>query len=40
MVHFLTSTGAAGMGSSIIMLVAMLAIFYFMLIRPENKRKK
>ena len=40
MVHFLTSTGAAGMGSSILMLVAMLAIFYFMLIRPENKRKK
>ena len=40
MVHFLTSTGAAGMGSSIIMLVAMLAIFYVMLIRPENKRKK
>ncbi|MBR4090963.1 MAG: preprotein translocase subunit YajC [Mogibacterium sp.] len=28
------------MGGSIIMLVAMLAIFYFMLIRPENKRKK
>ncbi|MBQ8835248.1 MAG: preprotein translocase subunit YajC [Oscillospiraceae bacterium] len=44
MFHLLTSTGAgtgtAGMGSSIIMLVAMLAIFYFMLIRPENKRKK
>ena len=40
MVHFLTSTGAAGMGSSIIMLVIMPAIFYFMLIRPENKRKK
>ena len=40
MVHFLTSTGAAGMGSSIIMLVAMLAIFYFMLIRPDNKRTK
>ena len=42
MFHFLTttSTGTAGMGSSIIMLVAMLAIFYFMLIRPENKRKK
>ena len=38
--HFLTATGAAGMSSSIIMLVAMLAIFYFMLIRPENKRKK
>ena len=39
--HFLTeAAGAAGMSSSIIMLVAMLAIFYFMLIRPENKRKK
>ena len=25
---------------SIVMLVAMFAIFYFMLIRPENKRKK
>ena len=41
MFHVLTTTGAnAGMGSSIFMLVAMLAIFYFMLIRPENKRKK
>ena len=38
--HFLTATGAAGMSSSITMLVAMLAIFQFMLIRPENKRKK
>ena len=28
------------MSSTIIMLIAMLAIFYFMLIRPENKRKK
>ena len=41
MFHILTTTDAsASMGSSIIMLVAMLAIFYFMLIRPENKRKK
>ena len=42
MTNFLTATGSAGagMGSSVIMLVAMLAIFYFMLIRPENKRKK
>ena len=41
MFHVLTTTGTnAGMGSSIFMLVAMLAIFYFMLIRPENKRKK
>ena len=26
--------------SMIVMLVVMLAVFYFMLIRPENKRKK
>ena len=38
--NFLTATGTAGMSSSIIMMVAMIAIFYFMLIRPENKRKK
>ena len=29
-----------GMGSTILMLVMMIAVFYFMLIRPENKRKK
>ncbi len=42
MVNFLTTTEAAatGMGGSMIMLVAMFAIMYFMLIRPENKRKK
>ncbi len=41
MLNFLTEVPAgAGMSSSIIMIVAMLAIFYFMLIRPENKRKK
>ena len=41
MFHVLTTTGAnAGMGSCIFMLIAMLAVFYFMLIRPENKRKK
>ena len=41
MIQFLEATAAAGgMGSSIIMIVAMLGIFYFMLIRPENKRKK
>jgi len=28
------------LGSPIIMIVVMIAIFYFMLIRPENKRKK
>ena len=25
---------------SIILLVAMIAVFYFLIIRPENKRKK
>ena len=39
MVNFLTA-GATGMGSTVIMLVLMVAVFYFMLIRPENKRKK
>ena len=34
-----TATGA-GMGSTLLMMVLMIAIFYFMLIRPENKRKK
>ena len=41
MIQFLETTApTGGMGSSILMIVAMLAIFYFMLIRPENKRKK
>ena len=41
MIHFLETTATpGGMGSSILMIVAMLGIFYFMLIRPENKRKK
>ena len=35
------TTGAGtGMGSTIIMIVLMIAIFYFLMIRPENKRKK
>ena len=38
--NFLTATPAGGMGSTMIMMVMMVAIFYFMLIRPENKRKK
>ena len=33
-------TGAAGGGMSLIMIVAMIAVFYFLMIRPENKRKK
>ena len=38
--HFLTEIPGGGTGSYLIMIVAMLAVFYFMLIRPENKRKK
>ena len=39
--NFLTATPAAGgMGSTVFMLVMMLAIMYFVMIRPENKRKK
>ena len=42
MFNFLEATLNAGasMTSTIIMLVIMFGIFYFMLIRPENKRKK
>ena len=41
MLNFLTATPTpGGMASPLIMMVLMLAIFYFMLIRPENKRKK
>ncbi len=42
MLHFLEATAApaGNMMSTLIMLGAMLVIFYFMLIRPENKRKK
>ena len=38
-----STSGAAsgtGMGSMILMIVLMIAIFYFLMIRPENKRKK
>ena len=38
--NFLTATATTGMGSTVFMLVAMLAIMYFIMIRPENKRKK
>lgn len=39
--NFLTAPSPAGsLFSTVLMLVMMLAIFYFMLIRPENKRKK
>ena len=41
MLYFLTEADpTASMTSTIIMLVLMVAVFYFLLIRPENKRKK
>ena len=40
MYHFLTDTGSAGMMSSLVMIAIMFAVMYFILIRPENKRKK
>ena len=41
MLNVLTGTVPGGeMSTSIIMLVLMIGVFYFMLIRPENKRKK
>ena len=35
-----TSMAAGGSMSMIFMLVAMFAVFYFLIIRPENKKKK
>ena len=43
MLNFLASADAGSgnqLFTSVIMLVVMAAVFYFMLIRPENKRKK
>ena len=42
MLHFLEATNplGGGMGSTVLMLAIMFGIFYFMLIRPEQKRKK
>jgi preprotein translocase subunit YajC len=43
--HAMGTTGAQGQGSGggtsmLIMLVAIFAIFYFLMIRPESKRRK
>ena len=44
MLYFLTDAGTDAAGGSmfttIFMLIAMVGVFYFMMIRPENKRKK
>ena len=39
MAHILTTPAGGGM-TSLLMIVAMIAVFYFLMIRPENKRKK
>ena len=43
MVNFLTAAegaAAGGLMSTVVMMVAMFGIMYFMMIRPESKRKK
>ena len=45
MFHFLTtasdaSLASAGLGGTVFMLIGMFALMYFVMIRPENKRKK
>lgn len=41
MLHFLTESAEGGSLLSMLpMLLVMIALFYFLLIRPENKRKK
>lgn len=40
MFHFFDAAAAGSLTSTVVMLVLMLGVFYFMLIRPENKRKK
>ena len=40
MAQFLTTTTQGSGMTSLFMIVAMIAVFYFLMIRPENKRKK
>lgn len=42
MLHFLEAAEnmGGGLGSTVVMIALMFGVFYFMLIRPENKRKK
>ncbi len=42
MLNFLTNEVpvGGGMASTMVMLVVMIGVFYFLMIRPENKRKK
>ncbi|HLW10913.1 MAG TPA: preprotein translocase subunit YajC [Fermentimonas sp.] len=36
----LQATGAGGMGSTLFMLIAIIAVFYFFMIRPQQKKQK
>ena len=40
MLNFLSATQPGGLSSVLIMFIPMIALFYFIAIRPENKRKK
>ena len=45
MFHFLTATtdaslASAGLGGTVFMLIGMFALMYFVMLSPENKRKK
>ena len=44
MFHFLTTAAnpaaVGGLGGTMFMLIGMFALMYFVMIRPENKRKK
>src|SRR5690554_7770055 len=36
----LQAAGAGGMGSTLFMLIAIIAVFYFFMIRPQQKKQK
>jgi len=35
-----TGSGMSGMGSTLLMMVAIIAVFYFFMIRPQQKKQK
>ena len=40
MLQYLTANPTGGSYTMILMLVAFVAVFYFMILRPESKKKK
>lgn len=40
MFNYLSAAANGSMAPTVIMIIGMIAVFYFMIIRPENKRKK